>query len=98
MEKGVGAFFGGGKGEQRYWVIAGSFKERADAEALATRINQLKPDLKAFVGKKAPNNEYYPVMVGDFVPLTDATRLRDTAVQIPGAEQAYLSTFPDRRP
>jgi hypothetical protein len=98
IQRGVEAFFGAGKGEQRYWVIAGSFRDRAEAEDLARRINQQRPAMNAFVGKRAPNNEFYPVIVGNYVPLANATRLRDEISQVLGGEQAYLSAFPDRRP
>jgi hypothetical protein len=99
IERGVGAFFGAGKGEIRYWVIAGSFKDKSAAEALANSINKQDPSMKAFVGKRIPGNEFYPVIVGDFSTLEDARKLQDSASHLKGLDdQPYLSAFPDRHP
>ena len=98
LQKGVDAFFGGGKGEQRYWVIVGASTDQETARALSQSINQQKPDMKAFVGKRAPGNNLYPVIVGDYVSQAEATRLQSAAAQLSGVTQPYLSMFPDRRP
>jgi SPOR domain len=100
IQKGVEAFFGAGKGEPRFWVIVGSFRDKTAAETLVSNINEQNPSMKAFVGKRMPNNEFYPVIVGDFVTLSEATRLRDAASQLSSlnGQQPYLSSYPDRQP
>jgi sporulation related protein len=94
IQQGVELFFG----VQRYWVIVGSFKDKSEAEAMAARINASGGSLRAFAGKRQPNNEFYPVIVGDYVPLAEANQLREAAFKLPGVREAYLSAYPDRRP
>ncbi len=80
----------------RYWVIVGSYKDKTLAQSEADRINNRDPTLHAFVGKQKPNNEYYPVIVGRFSELEDATDLLVKASAKLGLPNAYLSDFPDR--
>jgi SPOR domain len=82
LAEGVDLFFGKGKTEQHYWVIVGSHKDKNEAEAQALAINAKDPSLNAFVGKQMPGNIYYPVIIGDYVPLAEANRLLQTAKQL----------------
>lgn len=88
--------------ESRYWVIAGSYTDPGRAQAHADRINKESGDLDAFVGNRQPNNAYYPVIVGDYVPRKEADRLVDKALRLESVRAygsaPYLSAYPDRRP
>jgi hypothetical protein len=98
IQKGVQSFFGAGKGEQRYWVVAASFRNKNEADAKATEINAESPAMKAFVGNRMPGNEFYPVIVGEYLPQAEADRLRIEAERLRSAAGVYLSAYPDRRP
>lgn len=88
--------------EPRYWVIVGSYTDKSVAEAHAKRINNEDSSLNAFVGKRMPENPYYPVIVGDYVPRQLADELVDTALRLKSirayGSAPYISDYPDRRP
>ena len=46
-----------------YRVVVGSFKSRVDAEALANKINATDSSLRAFVGDKAPCNDFSQLLL-----------------------------------
>lgn len=96
ISQSIRLFFGEGKIDQKYWVVVGSYRDKDEAAAKATSLNAQRPGLQAFVGKRQPNNDYYPVIIGEFVALPEARRLQDVARQI-GLEP-YLSTYADRKP
>ena len=95
--QGAKLFFGLG-GAQDYWVIVGSYTDKNDADELAKTINAKHPEMKAFVGKRQPCNEFYPVIVGDFLPYGDAVKLRRQAESLNPGSAPYLSAYPDRKP
>lgn len=82
---------------KRFYVIVRSIKDQNEATREANRLNQIEPQLKAFVGKRIPGNPYYPVIVGDYLTLPEARQLMDAVKDLPGIEPPYLSAFPDRR-
>jgi hypothetical protein len=88
--------------EQRYWVIIASYTDESDAKAHADRVNDENPDLKAFVGKRQPNNAYYPVIVGNYVGREEADALVMEALRLRSIQDygtdPYLSAYADRRP
>jgi hypothetical protein len=110
FSEGINLFLGRGSARvdaiaretNRYWVIVGSELDPAQAEALAESINEQAPEFDAFVGMRAPDNPYYPVIIGGedgFVPRLEAQQLRDRAIDAGIAQpDSYLSAFPDRLP
>ena len=93
---GVKIFFGVGKEVKRYWVIVGSYKDRKKAKAFADLINQKKDKLDAFVGPRIPPNQYYPVIVGRYAPLSEARLIQAEALKLDIIKEAYLSSGPER--
>ncbi|MDD5723330.1 MAG: SPOR domain-containing protein [Syntrophales bacterium] len=92
IKGGVGLFFGYGKEEKKYWVVVGSFKDRSAAQGYADEINKKNPSLGAWTGAKSPPpNEYYPVIVGGYLPLGEASLLKERVIAEHIAEDAYLS-------
>jgi hypothetical protein len=81
----------------RYYVIVAGYKSKAAAEAKAKEVNQEDATMKAFVGKRKPCNEYYPVVVGDYLTEADANKLLVRAKKLDAAEDPYLSDYPDRK-
>jgi SPOR domain len=98
IKQGLELFFGVGKIEPRYWVIVGSHREKGDAEAQAAAINVERPTLHAFVGKRQPGNDDYPVIIGEYVNLAEANRLREVARELSAVKDSHLSAYADRRP
>lgn len=87
---------------QKYWVVASSHKSEAEAQAYADQINRIEPSLQAFVGKRVPGNDFYPVLVGGpdgYLPLAQANALLEKAKALPIVPgSAYLSAYADRLP
>ncbi len=58
--------------------------------------------MKAFVGKRQPNNPYYPVIVGDYVLRPQADELVKSSLGLKSVLEygsaPYLSSYKDRRP
>jgi hypothetical protein len=79
-------------------VIVGGYKNKAQADEKAAEVNLEDPTMKAFVGNRKPCNDYYPVVVGDYLTLADANRLLKKAKELKSADDVYLSDYPDRRP
>jgi hypothetical protein len=90
---GIKLWFGIGRDEQKYRVVVGSFKKPEDALLAATKINKTAPDLKAFVGEKAPGNDYYAVVISDFLTYPDAKKVLERASKIDAVDDAYLSPY-----
>jgi SPOR domain len=93
--QGLKIFFGE---PRRYYVIVGGYKSKAEADAKAKEVNEEDPTVKAFVGKRKPCNDYYPVVVGDYLPQDEASKLLQKAKKLDSADNVYLSDYPDRRP
>jgi hypothetical protein len=91
IQDGVGVFFGYGKQPQKYWVIVGSHKDRSEAQRFADRVNSENKTLNAWVGLRIPPNQYYPVIVGGYSPLSEARELRQRALATKIIKDAYLS-------
>jgi hypothetical protein len=81
----------------RYWVIVGSFKDEESARNFVKMIASEAPDLKPFVGKPAPDDPFYPVIVGDFVDKAQAEKLREAALNSKMVTDAYLSDYPYKK-
>lgn len=92
IQSGVGVFFGYGKQPQRYWVIVGSYKDKDAAQRFAAKINAEDNTLNAWVGMKIPGNDYYPVIVGEYLFLSDAKELKQRALATESVKDAYFST------
>jgi hypothetical protein len=85
-------------GERKYWVVVNASKDKTKAEDLAKKVNEEEPRLKAFVGKRKPCNEWYPVLAGDYVSEKEARRvLRQVKTLETVDTDPYLSDYPDRR-
>ncbi len=86
----------------RYWVIVGSKRNLDDAKLYAAAINNSSPELNAFVGRRKPGNEFYPIIVGGteaFLPIQEANELKRRAEEneiIPN--DAFLSNYAGRLP
>lgn len=87
---------------QRYWVIVGSHRDLDEAFAGAKAVNNRDPRLNAFVGNRAPDNPFFPVIVGGpggFLPLKEARKLKAYVDSLGVAKGgSYLSAFADRLP
>jgi hypothetical protein len=93
--KGLKTFFGMPQQKyDRYRVIVWSTKDPKAAATKAKAVNAADPTLKASVGKRACDSEYYPVLVGDYLPLEEAKKLRDRASQLDAVDDPYLSPGP----
>jgi hypothetical protein len=79
--------------DQQYRVVVGSFKNDADANVLAKKINDGVPSLKTSVVGKAPCKDYYAVAVGGgaYFSLEKAKNLQSNALEVDGVTGAYLS-------
>jgi hypothetical protein len=87
--QGLKAFFG--LDEPRYRVVVGSFKNQGEGTSLANRIKSADPTLKAYVGERAPCNEYYPVIVSDYVSAPEAKRIQEKVLKLGFVAGAFLS-------
>lgn len=96
IQGGVGVFFGYGKEPKKYWVIVGSFKDRAQAQQFADKINAEDVTLNAWIGVKVPPNDYFPVIVGTYSYLSEAKALQTKAVATRTITDAYLSSGAQR--
>jgi hypothetical protein len=92
VQDGVGIFFGYGKQAPKYWVIVGSYKDKDAAQQFADKINAEDRTLNAWVGLRLPENDYYPVIVGDYSSLSEAKELRRKALATKSIKNAYFST------
>lgn len=84
---GLGALFGlVDPKDEKYWVIVGARKDPTDAKALADSLNQVAPNIDAFVGSPRTNESGYPVIVGgpeSYLPYAAAKALQERASSIP---------------
>jgi hypothetical protein len=96
IRSGVGTFFGYGSEPQRYWVIVGSYKDINAARQFADKINAEDKTLNARVGARMPDNNYYPVIVGNYIYLTAARELKSRALATKTINEAYFSTVKQR--
>ncbi len=87
---GVLQFFGLTK--SGYRVVVGSFKDTNEAQALAEKINKQDSTLHAFVGERAPCNEFYPVIVGPATStLAEAQKTETKVLKLESIPGAYIS-------
>ena len=92
---GLKLFFGAAS-EPRYRVIVGSYKNEQDAKKLADKITAEDPSFHAFVGRKAPCNDFYAVVVSQYLELTEAKRVLARVSKLKTVDDAYLSPYEDR--
>ncbi len=98
----VKRYFGSSDAKGKYWVIVYSTKNKNQARVVATAVNSVDPQYKAFVGNRRPGNQYYPVIIGSQNNETNAKKLRNQADEllekIPQIKDAaYLDNYPNRR-
>ena len=93
VTNGLKLFFGIGKDEERYHVVAGSYKNKTDAALVAEKIIKREPSLNAFIGERRPNNEYYPVIVGDYTSYSEAAKLKDKVKDLSLTPEPYLTPY-----
>jgi hypothetical protein len=89
---GLKLFFGASD-EPRYRVIVGSFKTTEGAQSMADKINAQDSSLHALIGRKAPCNDYYAVVVSPYVPLAEAKRVQAKVLKLDSVDDAYLSPY-----
>lgn len=90
---GLKLFFGIGKDEERYHVVAGSYKNKTDAALVAEKIIKKDPTLPVFVGERRPNNEFYPVIVGGYSSYSDAAKIKDKIKDLNLTPEPYLTPY-----
>jgi hypothetical protein len=75
-----------------YRVVVGSFKNPSEALAFANRVNAENPSFEAFVGDRAPCNDYYPVVVGKPTDsLSKVKQLQSSVQKLEMGANAYIS-------
>jgi hypothetical protein len=84
---------GYGKDDSRYRVVAGSFKNKTDAALLLEKIKKEAPALKVYVGEKQPDNEFYPVVVSDYLPYPEAKKIKEKIENLDSVSGVYLSPY-----
>ena len=92
--KGFKAFFGSREYYDKYAVVVASGTTRAEAQTKANAVNIEDPTLKLRVGPRACDNDYYPVLATDYLPLTDAKPILEKVRKLKSASDAYLSPGP----
>lgn len=90
---GVKLWFGIGRDEQKFRVVVGSFKNEDAAAARAAQINKLDPSFKAVVGDKKLFNDFYPVVVGGYVPYPAARAIKEKVSEKLDTDDIYLSPY-----
>jgi hypothetical protein len=94
VEKGFKVFFGIPQDKfDKARVVVGSFKDPQIASAKAKEFAAKDPSLKWSVGPRRCDNDYYPIVVGDPLPIPDAKKLKEK-VQDSGFSDAYVSPGP----
>ncbi len=90
--KGFKLFFGIQEKYDRYRIIVGSKRDFGEAEVRAKTLNSSDPSLKAYTAPRRCESEFYPIVVGDSLPLDEAKKqLEKVRQSIP---DAYLSPVP----
>lgn len=84
--------------EPRYWVVVASMSSEDRAKQFAQKINEEDPTMRAFVGRRKPDNPFFPVIVGDFSEMPAAEALRQKALNLVSIKEAYLSDYANRKP
>jgi hypothetical protein len=93
--KGFKLFFGWRDKIAAYRVVVASYKDPAKAAARAAQVNAEDASLKAQVGPRRCDNDYYPVYVGDPVSTLEAAKkLAAQAENLKSVEDAYISPIP----
>lgn len=87
---------------EKYWVIVLSTRDKQYAEEIAAKINAINPSLMAFVGNRRPNNDFYPVIIGERSNRQIADELliegRLLSEQLPELNgRPYLDTYANRQ-
>ena len=86
--EGIKLFLNLSQPEPRYRVVVGSFKDRTAAALRAEVIRKEAPTLSVFVGERQPENEFYPVVVGGYVTLTEALKIQDGVLKMKSVDGA----------
>ncbi len=92
--KGFKIFFGLREQIAGYGVVVGSYRDPKQAAAKAALINAEDATMKARVGLRHCDNDYYPVVVGDTGSLEDAKKLAEKAKKLNSVDDAYVSPVP----
>jgi hypothetical protein len=91
LSNGLQLYFGYEKIEKRYWVVVGSFKSRDDANKLVGDLNQeiaqSKAEYRAFIGLVNEKTQYYPVIVGSYMPFSEAEEIRKAILDLPTLQE-----------
>ncbi|MBX3550247.1 MAG: SPOR domain-containing protein [Xanthobacteraceae bacterium] len=85
--------FGYGKDRSLYRVVVASYKQKGDAEAAAKKFAMKYPDFSFSVAEKRPDNDFYPVIVGEWQLYGDARKLKDFVTTKIGIEDAFLYPY-----
>lgn len=91
LSAGVKLFFGYGRDDSVYRVIAGSYEDPSLAAIAADKVRKALPDQPVYVGKQRADNRFYPVVVGGISSFQDAASLKETVTTKAGIPDAYLS-------
>jgi hypothetical protein len=89
--KGFKAAFGVRTQYDKYAVVVASGKNPDDAQAKLKTIAAQNSNLTLRVGPRACDNDYYPVLASDYLPLSDAKALLDKVRKSSGVSDAFLA-------
>jgi hypothetical protein len=92
--EGIKLFFGIGKDEERYRVIAGTFKDRMLAQAKAEAIHKFDPAWNVHVLQPKSGAEQWTVVVGDYLPYPEAKQLKASIVGAKLTNDVFITSSP----
>lgn len=91
--EGFAATFGIGKDRSLYRVVVASYKDKTAADMAALRFNKQFPELKFSVAERRGENEFFPVIAGEWQYFPDAVKLRDALAEKTGAKDMFLFPY-----
>jgi hypothetical protein len=92
--KGFKAFFGLRDHFDKYAVVVASGKSVEDAKNKMDDISAKSPSLTLRIGPRPCDNDYYPVLATDYLPLDEAKAALDKIRKSSGVTDAFLSPGP----
>jgi hypothetical protein len=92
--EGIKLFFGIGKDEERYRVVAGTFKDQSLAQAKAEAIRKFQPAWNAHVLQPKVGADQWAVVVGGYLPYPEAKRLKASILGAKLTDDAFLTSAP----
>lgn len=94
FSKGFKAFFGVRDRYDKYAVVVASGKNPSDAQAKLKALSAEDASFKFRVAPRACDNDFYPVLASDYLPLEEAKPLLERAKKLKVSPDAYLTPGP----